>query len=113
MLKLGQEPFHFRLGVAIAGFCSGGNSLSEDRASVFGARLLGQQLAQHLVARNIGGIALQQLAELRLGVGGVAAIHEFEGKPVARKRVIRFFCYERFEHFTARFFGCGHGVQVV
>ena len=46
MLELGQQPFHLRLCVAIAGLRGGGDPSGENRASVGSARLLGQQLAQ-------------------------------------------------------------------
>lgn len=112
-LELGEERFHFSLRVAVARLRRYGDALRKDGTRIFRARLFGQQLAQHLVARNITGIALEQFAKLPFRLARVAGVQVFQRQAISREGIVGLLGYKRFEHFTTRFFGVTHGVQVV
>ena len=101
ILQFGEERFHFGLGVSVAGFGGGGYALVQDGTRFIRSRLLGEQLAEHLVARNIAGITLNEFAKLGFGAGSVRRIQVLEREAVAGKGVVGFLCHKRLEHFAA------------
>jgi len=106
--KFGEEGFHFGTGMGVTFAGGNGNAGVKDGASFLSAGLFGQELGVHQVTGDVFDVALEEFAEVEVGVGGVSRIGTFEGEAVPGEGVIGFFGDELFEQLAAGFLLFGH-----
>jgi acyl-CoA hydrolase len=96
--------------VLVARFGGGGNACGENFPGFFLASLPGQELAIHLITRNVVRIALDERAKVLIGCGRVAVIYAFESEAVEGEGVVRLLGHKFFERLAAGFLLFGHGI---
>ena len=87
----------------VSGFSGSRNALRKHLAGLVGAGFTNQELAIHLIARNVISVSFKKRAEVSVRRPGVAGIHAFKRQAVARERIIRLFRDELFERLAAGF----------
>src|SRR5262249_34311847 len=109
LAKFGKKGFHFRTSVGVPFAGGDGDAGVEDGAGFVDAGLFDKELRVHEIAGNVFDVALEELAEMQIGTGGVSRIGTLESKAIASESVVWFLSDELFEQLAARFLLFSHG----
>jgi len=89
--------------VRVACFVGRSDARSKNLTRLFNPLCTDQQLAIHLITRNVTGVGLKKRAKVLVCSIGIAAIHAFESQAVSREGVVGLLGNKSFKHLAARF----------